>query len=445
MRRTTILNAQAGVLAIAMTTLCAANAQAQSSKEQELEKRIEQLERQIKDMSTPAAPAAAPAPTVQTKTITPNAVPGTRFFFSGFIKLDTLVSDYDDGEIADGSVGRDFYLPGTIPVGGIGEGPDWDMHVKQSRFIFGTDTDLADKSVLMSRLEFDLYGSALGDERATNTYGLQLRHAYLQYQKWLVGQTWSNFQDVGVLPETADFIGPTDGTVFVRQPQVRYTSGNFSASIENPETTITPFGGGPSGTNPTGGNARIASDDNNVPDITAAYTFKFDSGYVRLAGLARQLKYETTGTGALDDSTIAGAVSVAAKINFGASDDLRMMFTAGDGIGRYVGVNFANDAVLDANGDLEAISGWGAFAAYRHVWTGTVRSTLMFSTSSYDNDAALTGGGVNAKSMSWAGNLFYSPTAKVDVGVELRVAERELESGVDGSMKRLHAIAKYSF
>ena len=404
-----------------------------------MEARIEQLERQLKNTNSTVAPAAATAPTAQTKTITPNAIPNTRFVFTGFIKLDTLVSDYDDGEIADGSIGRDFYLPGTIPVGGEGEGPDWDMHVKQSRFIFGTDTDLADKSVLSSRLEFDLYGSALGDERATNTYGLQLRHAYVQYQNWLVGQTWSNFQDVGVLPETADFIGPTEGTVFVRQPQVRYTSGNFSASIENPETTITPFGGG------TGGNARISSDDNNVPDVTAAYTFKFGSGYVRAAALARQLKYETTGVGAIDDSTIAGAISVASKINFGANDDLRLMVTAGEGLGRYVGVNFANDAVLDAGNSLEALSGWAAFAAWRHVWTGTVRSTFMVSSSAFDNDVALTGGGVNKRSMSWAGNIFYSPAPKLDVGVELRFAERELESGVDGSMKRLHAVAKYSF
>lgn len=443
MRRRRNLNPQAKALAIAVTTLCAASAQAQSSKERELETRIEQLERQLQDRNSTAAPAAAPAaaaaPTAQTKTITPNAIPNTRFVFTGFIKLDTLVSDYDDGEIADSSIGRDFYLPGTIPVGGEGESPDWDMHVKQSRFIFGTDTDLDDKSVLSSRLEFDLYGSSLGDERATNTYGLQLRHAYVQYKNWLVGQSWSNFQDVGVLPETADFIGPTDGTIFIRQPQVRYTSGNFSMSIENPETTITPFGGG------TGGNARIASDDNNVPDLTAAYTFKFANGYVRAAALARQLKYETTGVGAIDDSTIAGAISVASKINFGANDDLRLMITAGDGLGRYVGVNFANDAVLDASNNLETISGWAAFAAWRHVWTGTVRSTFMVSSSSFDNDAALTGGGVNKQSMSWAGNLFYSPAPKLDLGVELRFAERELEGGVDGSMKRLHAIARYSF
>jgi hypothetical protein len=262
-----------------------------------------------------------------------------------------------------------------------------------------------------------------------------LRQAYLQYGRWLVGQTWSNFMDPATLPETADYIGPTDGTVFVREPMVRYTVGGWSFSAENPETTITPFGGG----------TRIASDDNNIPDFTAAYTWKLGSrGFLRAAGLVRQLKYETTGATAVNDSTQGAALSLTGKINFG-KDDLRFSITGGEGLGRYVGVNFANDAVLTASGDLEAISGWAAFAAFRHMWNDRVRSTLMLSASEYDNDVLLTGGSANKSSWSWAFNTFYSPLPRVDLGVELRLAEREIESGASGSMRRVQAIARYSF
>src|SRR5687767_5764880 len=127
-------------------------AAADPERQQQLEQRIEQLERQLRELteklSAPPpvpepAPKTADAPVIQVKPITPNAVPGTRFSYSGFVKLDTMVSKYDDGEIADGSIGRDFYLPSTIPVGGVGESVDFDSHIKQSRFIFGTDTDLA--------------------------------------------------------------------------------------------------------------------------------------------------------------------------------------------------------------------------------------------------------------------------------------------------------------
>lgn len=419
---------------------------ASDEQQRRLEARVEELERQLRELTqkmsgAPASGATAKAtssadePPLQTKPITPNAMPGTRFLYSGFIKLDAMGSDYEDGEIADGSIGRDFYLPSTIPVGGVDEGVDFDSHIKQSRFIFGTDTDLAGGGLLSSRLEVDLYGSSLGDERATNTYGVQVRHAYVQYGRWLVGQTWTNFMDAATLPETADFIGPTDGTVFVREPMVRYTLGQWSFSAENPETTLTPFGGG----------TRIASDDNNIPDLTAAYTWKLGSkGFLRAAALVRQLKYETTGVGAVNDSTQGAALSLAGKINFG-KHDLRFTITGGEGLGRYVGVNFANDAVLTASGELEAISGWAAFAAWRHVWNDRLRSTLMLSASDYDNDPLLTGASANKSSWSWAFNTFYSPLTKLDLGVELRVAEREIESGASGSMRRVQAVAKYSF
>ena len=39
--------------------------------------------------------------------------------FTGYIKVDAMVSDYSDGTIASGSVGRDFYIPSLTPVGGV--------------------------------------------------------------------------------------------------------------------------------------------------------------------------------------------------------------------------------------------------------------------------------------------------------------------------------------
>src|SRR5688500_16027512 len=93
------------VVAIATTLAMSGYAQAQTAKEQELEARIEQLERLVRELTKPAqpaAPAAAPStPDIQAKSITPNAAPGTRFSYSGYLKLDGLLSDYDDGEIAD--------------------------------------------------------------------------------------------------------------------------------------------------------------------------------------------------------------------------------------------------------------------------------------------------------------------------------------------------------
>lgn len=421
---------------------CSAGALAQTEKEQALEARVAELEKLVKQLvaekqAAPAPVAAAPAKPagtpVQATSITPNAAPGTTFLLTGFVKADAQWTGTSDGEIADNSIGRDFYVPSTIPVGGDDEGTDLNAHVKQSRVNFGTDTILEGGDKLMTRFEIDFYGSALGDQRISNTYAPVVRHAYVQWRNWLVGQTWSNFMDVATLPEAADFIGTTDGTTFVRQPQVRFTKGGFSLSLENPETTITPFGGG----------ARITTDDSTLPDLTARYAWKGTWGHMAVAGLVRELAYETTGAGAIDDSTMSAAFSLSGKFNLG-KDDIRWMLLGGN-LGRYVALNFANEAVLDANGELEAIDGYAGFIAYRHMWTPKLRSTLSYAMEEYDNDTDLTGTSANKSSDSWTINLFYSPIPKLDIGAEYRRANRELESGVDGDLDRLQFTTKYSF
>lgn len=416
---------------------------ADTAKEQQLEARIAELEKQVQALTAAqkAAPPAAPAgkAPIQGVSITPNAAPNTTFQLTGFVKADALFTETSDGEIGDNSVGRDFYVPATVPVGGNGEdGFDLNAHIKQSRVNFGTDTILEGGDKLSTRFEIDFYGSALGDQRISNTYGAVIRHAFVTWRHWLVGQTWSNFMDVATLPEAVDFIGPTDGTTFVRQPQVRWTSGGLSFSAENRETTITPYGGG----------TRIASDDGWVPDLTARYAWKGSWGHVAVAGMVRDLVYECRtscpGGGTYDTSTWTGSVSGSGKFIFG-KDDIRWMLLYGN-LGRYVGLNFANEAVLDSRGDLKSIDGFAGFVAYRHVWFGSPwRSTFMYSIEDYDNDANLTGGGANKSSWSAAANLFYSPVPKLDIGAEYRYGVREIENGTDGSISRLQLTTKYSF
>ncbi|QWF16824.1 hypothetical protein [Lysobacter capsici] len=130
---------------------------AQTAKEKELEARVADLERMVQQLvsqqqqvqtqvtevkaaqaSAPVAAVAAPGkPSLQTAPINPGANPGTRFSYGGFIKLDASVTSTNDGDIADGSVGRLFYVPKAIPVGGGGnrEGSaDTDMGANFSRF-----------------------------------------------------------------------------------------------------------------------------------------------------------------------------------------------------------------------------------------------------------------------------------------------------------------------
>ena len=69
----------------------------------------------------------------------------------------------------------------------------------------------------------------------------------------------------------------------------------------------------------------------------------------------------------------------------------------------------------------------------------------MFSRAQLDNDTDWTGFGVTKSAQSFHANLIYSPFPKLDVGAELIWGNRELESGADGDLRRVHATVKYSF
>ena len=438
---------------------------AQTAREKALEARVAELERQVQLLvsaqqtqqtqisetqtqvtevkAATAAATATPAdgkPKIQTAPILPAGNPGSVFTYGGFIKLDAMVTDTSDGRIADGSSGRMFYVPATIPVGGPaadGGDPYTDFHAQFSRFWLSADhvTEGGDK--LKGFVEMDFFGGGsnalAGNEIATNTYAVTLRQAYVSWNKWLAGQTWSNFQDTAALPDAVDFVGVTDGTIFVRQAQVRYTSGPWSVALENPNTTMQAYA-----PNAAAAGARTTTGDNNVPDLTARYNMKGDWGHFSVAGLLRQFKSG-------DNTDSGGAVSVSGKFNLGDSDDIRYMGNYGSGIGRYMAFGLGSDVMQDASGDIEAMNGWGGFVAWRHVFNPKLRGNLMYSAAAFDNDVALVGWGVTERSQSYHANLIYSPLPKLDIGAEIGWGQRSLEDDREGDLKRVQTHVKYSF
>ena len=428
---------------------------AQTAKEAELEARVAQLEAQIQTLlqaqqqqqesitqtqtrldEVQVTQAAKP---LQSKPILAN--PDAVFTYGGFIKFDAMATDTSDGVIGEGSAGRMFYVPSTIPVTANGAEPDTDpytdVHAAFSRFWFAADHTTADGNKFRGFIEADLFGGGtanLGNEVSTNTHGLTIRHAFVTWNNWLAGQTWSNFQDVAALPEAVDFVGVTEGTTFVRQAQIRYTNGPFSVSLENPHTTVSSVA--TAARNNAGGSDLL-------PDVTARYVSKGDWGHFSVAGLLRQLK-------AGDESTSGAAMSLSGRFNLGANDDIRWMANYGSGIGRYLAFGLGADAVLDANGELHSQDGGGGFVAWRHAFSPQLRSNLMYSVAEFDNDRNLAGWGAGSwaaveRAQSFHANLIYSPFPKLDVGAEISWGQRELEDDRKGDLRRIHTTVKYSF
>ncbi|MEQ3632920.1 DcaP family trimeric outer membrane transporter [Thalassolituus sp.] len=350
----------------------------------------------------------------------------TELTYGGYIKMDAMLSTYSDGDIAPANIGRDFYVPSTIPVGGQDEGADLDYSAKSTRLNMKTVTTLEDGETVTGFIEMDFLSSPGGTEVVSNSYNPRLRHAFFKYDGLTAGQTWTTFMNTGALPETVDFLGPSESSVFVRQTQFRYTMGDFDLAIENPETTVD----------------GAVSDDGMLPDFVARYNIKSGNSNFAVAALVRQLSYEDA-VNNVDSTTAMGfGINVSGKIMIGG-DDLKLSLTSGTGVGRYVGLGAVTDANL-VNGDLKASKTTAAFIAYRHHWTSKLRSTAMYSmlTADYDSAAPTTS---TTDISSVRVNLMYNPVEPITYGVEYSMATREIDNGANGDMSRLQVSAKYSF
>lgn len=364
--------------------------------------------------------------------ISANANAGdTSFKFGGYVKTDVMFSDYSNGAPGSGHISRQFYVPGTI-YGNADNGEQVvDFQARESRFNFSSISDINGHQ-LKGFIELDFMTHADGNERVSNSYSPRIRHALVSFDNWLVGQTWTTFQNPAALPENLDFVGAAEGTPFVRQTQVRYTNGGFQFAIENPETTLTD--------NIDAGAGRITSGSGMVPDFIARYNINTEGGAkYTVAGLVRQLNIDNA---SYDAQEMAYGVSITGIIPV-ADDDLKFSVTAGSGLGRYMALNYVNAGVINNEGDIENIDSFGGFVSYRHWWSDKWRSSLTLSGFKADNNELLTGEEVNKESYSGYVNLLYSPIKPVTVGVEYMYAENKKQNNESAKLNRLMFSFKY--
>ncbi len=473
----------------AIAVLTAGRSEAQTAREAQLEARLRQLEDAVATLRSelqsarvaPATNPSAPPPALasaspqsatssNTASVTPppgtnvqqsrpsgssqrgtalaSATPpdgfrvgNTNVKLNGFVRLNTIASRYSAGEVAVGGLGKEFYLPQQIPVGGGFSSEDLLLSARQSRIVLSTATPVNGIDI-KTLLEFDfaLATAPVGAQRATNPYVPTFRRGFIEYGNLLVGQEWSTFQNLGVLPETTDFVGPLEGTVFNRQALIRYTvplskTLNLQLAIENPQTeTALP-----------GNAALVDTDDDRTPDLVARLNLKSAFGDFAVAGIARELRVDALGVG---DSAFGWGVSGSGKVPIGGNgSDIRFMATYGQGIGRYLGLGYVPDALYAGpGGELRLIDNFAGFAAVKIGWTPTLRSTF---TGSYQSaqypDGLIVTGLANAKAYSGAANLFWTPVKGFDVGVEYRHGVRELLNGNSGALDRIEFAIKYGF
>ena len=234
------------------------------------------------------------------------------------------------------------------------------------------------------------------------------------------------------MPEAADFIGPTDGMVFVRQAQVRYTSGPWSFSAGESETTIIAV-------TVDAGGARFNTDDNVMPDFTGRWTPR------ATGALQRRRRCCASSSTVRRDRDRRARCSVSGKCNLGSNDDMRYMANAGSGFSRYMAFGLGTDTVLDARRQPGCARRLRRLRRLAAAFSPTLRTNLMYSAAHVRQRHRAHRRRRDRAAQSLHANIFYSPFPKLDVGAELMFGQREIENGLDGDLKRLQSTIKYSF
>ena len=135
-------------------------------------------------------------------------LPGTQTFLKigGYFKTDMI---YDGKPAGD----PERFIPASFPVGVPGVN-NTTVSIRPTRMNLDFRVPVNELGDVRFFVEADLFGS--------NSTTPRLRHAYTQVKNFLIGQTFSNFQDPDAGPDGLDFQGP-NSQISLRNPQLRYT------------------------------------------------------------------------------------------------------------------------------------------------------------------------------------------------------------------------------
>lgn len=259
---------------------------------------------------------------------------------------------------------------------------------------------------------------------------LRIRHAYLTYNDWLVGQTWSNFAPPDYIPETVDAMTYAGGSI-KRTPQVRY-SHKFS-----PETNVVVALEDP----------KDSSTNMRLPALTTRLNHQVSQNMqVGVRGMLNEKRTDA-------DTITAWGVGVGTKLDLSENTTLKADYYHVKGDSSFVlssNQGFAQDAnknIVDENQFDSIIV--GISQKFNAKWRGTLGYGYMKADDNANYLQYATGNLNKELWQTWA-NLFYSPVKPVNVGLEYTMGERKTfatpnQPSRTGDDQRVNMVAIYNF
>ncbi|MEH6611398.1 MAG: DcaP family trimeric outer membrane transporter [Halioglobus sp.] len=342
----------------------------------------------------------------------------------------------------------------TIPTeeGAYGRDGEFVFGVRQSRL--GIKGNYGDDITYI--LEAELFGVG-GDEGQTTP---RLRHAWATYKNFGMGQTWSNFMDIDIFPNTLDYWGPT-GMVFYRNQQARYTfpmgEDEFSVAFEDPGTALSVGRFRDANAceipNPPADCESIDSGAgdlfqayNDLPDLSVRYRNNGDFGHYQVAGMLRKLGYERLDTGKKDHE-LGWGINASTGFKTWGRDVLKLQVAYGEGIGNYMndgGLDIAPDSPDITRAEAEAVPLLGISAYYDHYWSDKWSTSVGWSMTDLDVSAGQDESEF-AKGQIAQINLLHYPRDNVLLGTEFSWGDREDVNGETGNDYRIQFSLKVNF
>jgi hypothetical protein len=373
-------------------------------------------------------------------------VPGTNtsFRLRGFVRLTGL---YDFDPIGS----RDDFVTNTIPVPQQ-NGQNYNVAARYSRFALETwtPTPLFEWNV-HTFIEGDFFN---GPAQAVGGGGnpFRLRHAFVDFGYFRVGQQNTVFMDGNAFPNTVDFAGPR-GLVNQRRPGARVTipltdTFFWAVGVEQPFSDIT--------TNGLGTNVQ------DIPDVATHLRYECDLGHIQLSGIARSIGFRPVdgevmreaGWG-LSASTVFHPWAVLIGSNPVRKDNptglersrILLQYTFGWGIGRYVQdtAGLGLDGQVDpATGNFDTVYAVGWSASYEHWFTERWLSNITYSTDFVGHNGDQPAN-TYAGAKYLATSLWFIPVRNMSLGIEFVWGERKDLDGELGNANRINGLFQYNF
>jgi len=344
-------------------------------------------------------------------------IPDTEIWwkFGGYIKAD-FIHDFQPAGTTD------RWVPTTIPTDGFG-GDNTLMQAKATRLNLDVRTP-TDWGVVRGFVETDFF---------TTGNNLRIRHAYVEVDRFLAGQTWTTFTDPDGIPRTLDFESPI-AFITQRQAQFRWTQPlgenlKWATSIENPTTSVDDV---VTATIP-------GQPEQPLPDFVTRLKYKSDVYEWFVAGLFRELVYRPNVGPAQD--RFGMALNLVGILHPTDDDKLIAQCVFGSGLGRY---RSGSDLGLGTPTTVDAVTHVGGCVAATHAWTDTLSSTGVYSfalrrSSPADPPETL------KFSNYLAINLIWEPIDRTWFGIEYLYGTNESQDGAFGDANRIQATVQYNF